>query len=96
MVLRTCLLAQHSTEWLPPLTAALPPTHQPTPRPPTARPRCRASRYDEDQEDLRFSGLTGAGLVHESLVECGVQHVFGYSGGANLPILDQFHKSPIT
>jgi len=52
--------------------------------------------YDEDDdEDLRFSGHTGGQLVHASLVECGVQHVFGYSGGANLPILDQFSESPI-
>ena len=56
----------------------------------------RAVTYEHDEEDLRFSGLTGGQLVHEALVECDVQHVFGYSGGANLPILDQFHKSPIT
>jgi len=48
-----------------------------------------------DEEDLRFSGMTGGKLVHESLVECGVDVVFGYSGGANLPILDQFHDSPL-
>eukprot|EP00962_Isochrysis_galbana_P015759 scaffold4504_cov116-Isochrysis_galbana.AAC.6 len=56
----------------------------------------RTAPYEDEEEDLRFSGLTGGQLVHEALVECGVQHVFGYSGGANLPILDQFHKSPIT
>jgi acetolactate synthase-1/2/3 large subunit len=56
----------------------------------------RTVSYEDEEEDLRFSGLTGGQLVHEALVECGVQHVFGYSGGANLPILDQFHKSPIT
>ena len=50
---------------------------------------------EEEEEHLRFSGFTGGKLVHESLVECGVTHVFGYSGGANLPILDQFHASPL-
>lgn len=50
---------------------------------------------DDADEDLRFSGLTGAQLLHESLVDCGVDTVFGYSGGANLPILDQFNQSPI-
>ena len=39
--------------------------------------------------------MSGGKLVHEALVECGVKHVFGYSGGANLPILDQFNDSPI-
>eukprot|EP00965_Chrysotila_dentata_P180959 5973232-Pleurochrysis_carterae.AAC.2 len=34
-------------------------------------------------------------LMHESLVECGVDVVFGYSGGANLPVLDQFNQSPM-
>eukprot|EP00316_Scyphosphaera_apsteinii_P023092 CAMPEP_0119298682 /NCGR_PEP_ID=MMETSP1333-20130426/847_1 /TAXON_ID=418940 /ORGANISM="Scyphosphaera apsteinii, Strain RCC1455" /LENGTH=590 /DNA_ID=CAMNT_0007299853 /DNA_START=139 /DNA_END=1911 /DNA_ORIENTATION=- len=50
---------------------------------------------DDDEEDLRYSGLTGGKIVHESLVECGVNVVFGYSGGANLPVLDQFHGSPL-
>ena len=42
--------------------------------------------------------MSGGKLIHEALVECGVDTVFGYSGGANLPILDQFsrqNKSPI-
>jgi len=50
---------------------------------------------EENCEDLRYSGLTGAQLMHESLVECGVDVVFGYSGGANLPVLDQFNQSPM-
>ena len=33
--------------------------------------------------------------MHDSLLENGVDTVFGYSGGANLPILDQFHDSKI-
>ena len=32
---------------------------------------------EEEEEHLRFSGFTGGKLVHESLVECGVTHVFG-------------------
>uniref|UniRef100_A0A7S2FZG0 Acetolactate synthase n=1 Tax=Haptolina brevifila TaxID=156173 RepID=A0A7S2FZG0_9EUKA len=39
--------------------------------------------------------MSGGKLVHESLIECGVDTVFGYSGGANLPILDQFNDSPM-
>ena len=30
--------------------------------------------------------MSGGKLVHESLIECGVDTVFGYSGGANLPV----------
>ena len=33
--------------------------------------------------------------MHDALLENGVDTVFGYSGGANLPILDQFHDSKI-
>lgn len=40
--------------------------------------------------------MHGGRILHASLVENGVEHVFGYSGGANLPILDAFHESPIT
>lgn len=40
--------------------------------------------------------MIGGRILHDSLVENGVKHVFGYSGGANLPVLDAFHKSPIT
>ena len=59
------------------------------------RPKRLSTAVDNFDEDTRFSGMTGGALVHESLVECGVDTVFGYSGGANLPILDQFNGSPI-
>jgi len=57
--------------------------------------RSTASVDDEFDEDLRFTGMSGGKIIHEALVECGVDTVFGYSGGANLPILDQFNQSPI-
>jgi acetolactate synthase-1/2/3 large subunit len=34
--------------------------------------------------------------VYQSLVENGVRTVFGYSGGANLPVLDQFNSENST
>ena len=37
--------------------------------------------------------LTGAELIYCSLRHYKVRHVFGYSGGANLPLLDTFHPS---
>ena len=59
--------------------------------------RCGGSLMDDEMDaDVRFTGMSGGKLVHEALVECGVDVVFGYSGGANLPILDQFAgDSPI-
>jgi len=65
---------------------------------PAVQRRCKSTASlldDEFDEDLRFTGMSGGKLVHEALVECGVDTVFGYSGGANLPILDQFSDSPI-
>jgi len=40
-------------------------------------------------------GLLGGQLVAKALRDQGVRTVFGYSGGANLPVLDTFHDSPI-
>lgn len=39
--------------------------------------------------------LTGAQIVMECLLREGVEYVFGYSGGANLPLYDQFKNYPI-
>jgi len=39
----------------------------------------------------QFEGISGAAVVYKSLLEHGVDVVNGYSGGAVLPLLDQFH-----
>ena len=39
----------------------------------------------------QFNGQSGAYIVYSKLEEYGVTVVNGYSGGANLPLLDQFH-----
>ncbi|KAG7356154.1 carboxy-lyase [Nitzschia inconspicua] len=39
----------------------------------------------------RYEGLSGAAIVYLKLLEQGVEVVNGYSGGAVLPLLDQFH-----
>src|SRR5688572_10870831 len=39
--------------------------------------------------------LSGAQIVMECLVREGVEYVFGYSGGANLPLYDQFKNYPL-
>ena len=41
--------------------------------------------------------MTGAEMVIEALADQGVEHVFGYPGGAVLPIYDAlFHQQKIT
>ena len=53
----------------------------------------RAKTYHRAVES--YQGLSGGYLLHQALVDVGVKHIFGYSGGANLPVLDAFHDSPI-
>ena len=57
-----------------------PPGSPPRPAPPAAA----GARGDPD----RFIGLTGAAIIHELLREHGVEIVFGYPGGAILPVYD--------
>jgi len=40
----------------------------------------------------KYKGQTGASIIYNKLVEHGVEVVNGYSGGAVLPLLDQFHE----
>lgn len=42
----------------------------------------------------RYVGLTGAQIFHEMMREHGVKHIFGYPGGAILPVFDAIYKSP--
>jgi len=37
----------------------------------------------------------GAEILHQALLDENVRHMFGYTGGAVLPIFDQLYKSPI-
>ena len=53
-------------------------------------PRAAGAKGDPD----RFVGLTGAAIIHELLREHGVEVVFGYPGGAILPVYDAIHESP--
>eukprot|EP00911_Craspedida_sp_UC1_P002691 UC1_evm1s1976 len=40
-----------------------------------------------------FIGMTGAEIIHEILSQRGVSQVFGYPGGAILPVFDAIHDS---
>ncbi len=41
----------------------------------------------------KYVGLTGAQIFHEMMREHGVKHIFGYPGGAILPVFDAIHES---
>ncbi|MFI4859818.1 MAG: biosynthetic-type acetolactate synthase large subunit [Phycisphaerales bacterium JB063] len=41
----------------------------------------------------RFVGLTGAQIFHELMRDHGVEVIFGYPGGAILPVFDAIHES---
>ena len=41
----------------------------------------------------QYIGMTGAQIFHEMMREHGVKHVFGYPGGAILPVFDAIHES---
>ncbi len=41
----------------------------------------------------RFVGMTGAQIFHELMREHGVEVIFGYPGGAILPVFDAIHES---
>lgn len=51
----------------------------------------RVARADVSDYMKKYQGLSGAAIVYLKLLENGVEVVNGYSGGAVLPLLDQFH-----
>lgn len=44
--------------------------------------------------DHSFVGLSGGQIFHEMMVRHGVKHIFGYPGGAILPVFDAIYNSP--
>ncbi|KAI1083115.1 acetolactate synthase [Whalleya microplaca] len=48
----------------------------------------RAPEMDES-----FIGMTGGDIFHEMMLRRGVKHVFGYPGGAILPVFDAIYNS---
>eukprot|EP01065_Artemidia_motanka_P044583 TRINITY_DN636_c8_g1_i1.p1 TRINITY_DN636_c8_g1~~TRINITY_DN636_c8_g1_i1.p1 ORF type:complete len:679 (+),score=192.91 TRINITY_DN636_c8_g1_i1:78-2114(+) len=51
--------------------------------------------FDSARNLREYAGLTGGQILEKKLREYGVTHVFGYTGGAVLPITDGFYGSPI-
>lgn len=47
-----------------------------------------------DELDESFIGLSGGQIFHEMMLRHGVEKVFGYPGGAILPVFDAIYNSP--
>ncbi|TFY63156.1 hypothetical protein EVJ58_g3405 [Rhodofomes roseus] len=50
--------------------------------------------HPEGPLDHSFVGLSGGQIFHEMMVRHGVKHIFGYPGGAILPVFDAIYNSP--
>jgi len=48
----------------------------------------------QPEMDHSFVGMTGGQIFHEMMLRHGVKHVFGYPGGAILPVFDAIYNSP--
>lgn len=48
---------------------------------------------DEEDYESSFIGMTGGEILHEMLKRHNVKHVFGYPGGAILPIMDAIYET---
>jgi acetolactate synthase-1/2/3 large subunit len=68
---------------LTPSNVHLPPTHINGPGPAPHLPL-----------DHAFVGLSGGQIFHEMMLRHGVKHIFGYPGGAILPVFDAIYNSP--
>ncbi|KAF2244306.1 acetolactate synthase [Trematosphaeria pertusa] len=71
---------------------------------PRARPSPAFNREDYDVQPLRpyrhqqmdhsFVGMNGGQIFHEMMLRQDVKHIFGYPGGAILPVFDAIYNSP--
>ncbi|PCH37937.1 acetolactate synthase [Wolfiporia cocos MD-104 SS10] len=65
------------------------PTRNNVPIPPPA-----LGPHPEGPLDHSFVGMSGGQIFHEMMVRHGVKHIFGYPGGAILPVFDAIYNSP--
>ncbi|KAK3063881.1 Acetolactate synthase, mitochondrial, partial [Teratosphaeriaceae sp. CCFEE 6253] len=49
--------------------------------------------FRQPEMDHSFVGMTGGAIFHEMMLRQGVKHVFGYPGGAILPVFDAIYNS---
>ncbi|BFZ58723.1 Acetolactate synthase, mitochondrial [Savitreella phatthalungensis] len=57
-------------------------------------PLAQLKRNKPNDMDDSFIGMSGGQIFHEMLLRQGVKHVFGYPGGAILPVFDAIYNSP--
>ncbi|CAD6504587.1 BgTH12-00095 [Blumeria graminis f. sp. triticale] len=58
------------------------------------KPEFRAPQFEQTQKlDESFIGKTGGEIFHEMMLRQGVKHIFGYPGGAILPVFDAIYNS---
>ncbi|CCM02144.1 uncharacterized protein FIBRA_04221 [Fibroporia radiculosa] len=61
---------------------------------PTKLPPPMLGAHPEGPLDSSFVGMSGGQIFHEMMVRHGVKHIFGYPGGAILPVFDAIYNSP--
>ncbi|KAI7516646.1 Acetolactate synthase catalytic subunit, partial [Hortaea werneckii] len=49
--------------------------------------------FKQPEMDHSFVGMKGGEIFHEMMLRQGVKHVFGYPGGAILPVFDAIYNS---
>jgi len=57
--------------------------------------RPRAAAPSRKRRPRSYVGMSGARVFHESLLAEGLEVLFGFPGGAVLPIFDELYKTPI-
>ncbi|RAK95565.1 acetolactate synthase catalytic subunit [Aspergillus ibericus CBS 121593] len=69
-------------------------THDPLIDPPARNQVQPLVRPRSNEAEQSFLGKTGGEIFHEMMVRHNVKHIFGYPGGAILPVFDAIYKSP--
>ncbi|KXT15719.1 hypothetical protein AC579_123 [Pseudocercospora musae] len=73
------------------------PASFPPPSIPFDLPAARPVNIDSKEtlaEGSKYIGMTGAQIFHAMMVKHGVEKIFGYPGGAILPVFDALYESP--
>src|SRR5689334_21458872 len=60
---------------------------------PLSRPKYRPADSSPFDNAEALVGLSGGQIFHEMMLRHGVEKVFGYPGGAILPVFDAIHES---
>ncbi|KAG9247590.1 putative acetolactate synthase catalytic subunit, mitochondrial [Calycina marina] len=76
-------------------SSAAQPRDQPSPAFNTTTPRAsnQLQHGRQPEMDESFIGKTGGEIFHEMMLRQGVKHIFGYPGGAILPVFDAIYNS---